>query len=386
MWLALLPAVAMSFFGIRYAAERWVWRARKAALTPPIGRRPRALLICGSVNQTTQMEAVADQLDDFDCYFAPYYSDRFLMRAGYLLGFQERTIGGSRLQGRCLAHLRRNNRPIDLDGSRFDYDLVVTCSDLVLPMNACDKPLVAVQEGAVDPHWWLTPICRGLPFLPRWWGGTAMTGQSGLFDKFCVASEGFRDHFVKEGVDPQRIAVTGIPNFDDCARYQENDFPHHDYVLVCTSDGRETLKADDREALLRQAVEIAAGRQLIFKLHPNEKHDRATREIALIAPDALVYTAGSAEEMVANCAVLIAEWSTLSFVALALGKEVHCNFDLQTLRKLTPLQNRRAAREIAGVCRDVCREHWGFEPKEAPIQTERNAPSSAELQPRRRRA
>ena len=64
--------------------------------------------------------------------------------------------------------------------------------------------------------------------------------------------------------------MTGIPNFDDCRRFLRNDFPHRDYVLVCTSDARETLKRDDREAFLQRAVEIAAGRPLVFKLHPNE--------------------------------------------------------------------------------------------------------------------
>jgi hypothetical protein len=33
----------------------------------------------------------------------------------------------------------------------------------------------------------------------------------------------------------------------------------------------------DRPALLKRSVQIAAGRPLIFKLHPNENVERATR-------------------------------------------------------------------------------------------------------------
>ena len=32
------------------------------------------------------------------------------------------------------------------------------------------------------------------------------------------ASEGFREQFVERGVNPQKIRVTGIPNFDDFER------------------------------------------------------------------------------------------------------------------------------------------------------------------------
>jgi hypothetical protein len=149
--------------------------------------------------------------------------------------------------------------------------------------------------------------------------------------------------------------VTGIPNFDDFARFKDNDFPHHGYVLVCTSDGRETMMKVDRPALLKRSVQIAAGRQLIFKLHPNENAERATREILAIAPTALVYADGNAEEMVANCDVLITEHSSLTFCGLALGKEVHTNLPLEQVEALLPVQNRHAAEEIADVIRGVLR-------------------------------
>jgi hypothetical protein len=313
----------------------------------------KILFICGSVNQTQQMAAIAAELQEHEHRFTPYYADG-ITGAIARARFAEMSIGGRKRRGWCLDWLQRRQMPLDVDGREGGYHLVVTCSDVVMPRNIRGIPAVAVQEGIMDPErigYWL---CRTFPFLPLWIGGTSMTGQSGRYTKFCAASEGYREHLVERGVDPARIAVTGIPNFDDCRRYHDNSFPHRGYVLVCTSDARETLKLDLRARLIRRALEIAGGRELIFKLHPNEDQERATREIALHAPHALVFAQGSAEEMIANCEVLITQWSSTVFVGLALGKEVHSNFDVEKLRKLCPVQNGGAsARNIAAVCREV---------------------------------
>jgi hypothetical protein len=92
---------------------------------------------------------------------------------------------------------------------------------------------------------------------------------------------------------------------------------------------------------------------LIFKLHPNERHERATSEIKAIYPEALVFAKGSAEEMIANCELLICEHSSVVYVALALGKEVYTEGDLDELMRLLPVQNKRAAQNIADVCREM---------------------------------
>ncbi len=51
-----------------------------------------------------------------------------------------------------------------------------------------------------------------------------------------------------------------------------------------TSDTRETFKWDNRRAFLHWVMEIAGGRQLIFKLHPNERWDRSIRRFARWSP------------------------------------------------------------------------------------------------------
>lgn len=315
-------------------------------------RRPRVLFIGGSVNQTRQMLAVADAMPWIEPWFTPCYCDGlvdFVRRMGLL----EWTVVGRAWRQDSIDLLRTLGRKLDWEGRSGGWDLVVTSSDLVVPKNIRAHRIVLVQEGMTDPEGLGFRLRRWLPFLPAWVAGTAGTGTSGLYDRFCVASEGYRQLFIRKGAPGERIVVTGIPNFDDCNAYARNDFPHRDYVLVCTSDTRETMKRDDRRAFIRDCVRRAAGRQLIFKLHPNEEPQRNSREIEEEAPGALIYTSGCAEEMVANCSVLIVQYSTLAYVGLALGKEVHSLMEMDALRRQLPLQHGRAAVSIAAVCNDL---------------------------------
>jgi len=313
-------------------------------------KRPRVLFICGSINQTTQMHQIALQLAECDCFFSTYYDDGYpdtLKR----LRLTEATPMGYKLSARCLAYLQRHNLTLDQGGLNGPYDLAVTCSDLVVPGNIRQYPVVLVQEGMTEPEGFWYRAWRKYRWLPRWFAGTAVTGLSDEYTVFCVASDGYRRQFVSKGVNPDKIVVTGIPNFDNCRRFLANTFPLRDYVLVCTSDIRETFGHEDRKALIQKAVRIANGRPLIFKLHPNERAGRATREIRRHAPGAQVYVTGSAEEMIANCSVLITRVSSTVFVGLALGKEVYSDFDLDDLRQKMPIQSGNAAETIAAVCR-----------------------------------
>jgi hypothetical protein len=97
---------------------------------------------------------------------------------------------------------------------------------------------------------------------------------------------------------------------------------------------------------------IADGRKMIFKLHPNEKVERAVSEIRQVAgQDALIYTDGNANHMVANCQELITQFSTLVYVGIVLGKKVHSYFDVNELYRLVPQQNGgTSARKIAELC------------------------------------
>lgn len=304
------------------------------------------------MNITTQMQQIAQELPEYDKYFTPFYADGFIKILNKLK-LVEFTIIGDKRAGECRRYLEKQQLPIDYGGTQHDYDLVVTCSDLVVQKNIKDKKRIVVQEGITDPERFSFHLVKTFKFLPKWFAGTSANGISNNFDYYCVAGEGYRELFIRKGVQPEKIRVTGIPNFDNCQKYYDNDFPHKGYVLVCTSDLREKFRYENRKKFIKKALEIADGRQLIFKLHPNEKFERRTAEIKKLAPDALVYTSGSAEEMIANAEALITSYSSTIYVGLALGKEVYSVLDMDELRQLTPVQNGCAARHIADVCREL---------------------------------
>ena len=339
--------------------------------------KKKILFICGSTNQTTQMQQIAHELPEYEHFFTPYYSDGFL---DYIrrLGLIEPSILGNKMVGRCLTYLRAHNLNIDFQGKSEEYDLVVTCSDLIVPWNIRNKRVVLVQEGMTDPENIFYHLVKRIGVLPRWLASTSTTGLSDAYERFCVASEGYRDLFIRKGVRPEKIEVTGIPNFDNCSKYIDNSFPHRNYVLACTSDMRETYKYENRKKFILNAVKIARGRQLIFKLHPNENFKRAKREIETYAPGAFVYSTGSAEEMIANCDVLITRYSSTVYVGLALGKETFSDFNVEELQKLTPLQNASGARNIAAVCRRI------LDGREQIIRRRPGVPAPTTVHPKRK--
>lgn len=306
--------------------------------------KKKILFICGSLNQTSMMHQISRFMQDYECYFTPYYADGFI---NYVVskGYLNFSILNGPFRRSTEKYLQENNLSIDYRGLQNDYDLVYTCADLIYPKNIRNKKVILVQEGMTDPENLMFYLVKYFN-LPRWLASTSTMGMSYMYDLFCVASYGYKDFFEKrKGVDPNKIVVTGIPNFDNLKQNLNNDFPHHNYVLVCTSDARETFKFERRIKFIKDCVKIANGRKLIFKLHPNEKFERAIKEINKYAPGALVYSTGNTNHMIANCDVLITQYSTTAFVGLILGKEVHSYFDLDELKKLLPLQNNGTSAE-----------------------------------------
>lgn len=319
-------------------------------------QKKRVLFICGSINQTSQMHQISKYLGDYEVRFTPYYAEGFVetLRRKDYLNF---TVLGNKLAPRCLEYLRRHNLSIDMRGEEGGYDLVFTCSDLIVPSNIRDSKIMLVQEGMTDPENFLYRLVKTFN-LPRYLASTSTTGLSNCYGYFCVASEGYRRLFVRKGVQPEKLRVTGIPNFDNCKRFLKNSFPHHGYVLVATSDMRETLKWENRKRFIRNCVALADGKQLIFKLHPNENVERATREINRFAPDALVFSTANTNHLIANCDVLVTRYSSVVYVGLALGKTVYSDFDVRQLADMTPIQNNgQSARLIAWIGREYMNGH-----------------------------
>src|SRR5690554_1739141 len=94
----------------------------------------KILYICGSMNQTTMMHKVSKQLPAYESWFSPYYADGFVGKLAqtHLLDF---SVLGGQFRERTIQYLKENNLNIDFGGVRNNYDLVFTCSDLVVPEN-----------------------------------------------------------------------------------------------------------------------------------------------------------------------------------------------------------------------------------------------------------
>ena len=308
--------------------------------------KKKILFIGGSLNQTTMMHAISKHLPDYDNYFTPHYADGILNWAAKK-GWLDFTVLGGRHKYLSNTFLEENNCKIDYRGTEFYYDLVITGSDLIIQNNIKNKKILLVQEGMTDPENLMYHLVKKLK-LPRFLASTSTTGLSNAYNLFCVASEGYKDLFIRKGVNAAKIRVTGIPNFDNVKQHLNNNFPYKNYALVATSDSRETLKYENRKQFIDSAISLADGKRLIFKLHPNENFERAIREINKYAPGSLVYIDKSINELIANCDILITKYSSVVYVGMALGKIVHSDFNMDFLRALTPIQNDgTSARAIA---------------------------------------
>ncbi len=301
------------------------------------------------------MHAIARSLmKEHDCFFTPYYGDGIENFAAQM-GWVNFTVLGGRHKRETGEYLSSHKLNIDPRGESHSYDLVVTCSDLLVQKNIRNKRLILVQEGITEPEGLMFHLVKWLK-LPRYLANTSTNGLSNAYDMFCVASEGYAELFIRKGVRENKIAVTGIPNFDHMKTALDNNFPFHDYVLAATSPLRETFRLDDRRKFIQKCVGIAGGRNLIFKLHPLENSQRAIQEIYALAPNALVFAHGNVNQMIANASTVITQQSSCTFVALALGKEVHSNLDIDVLQKLMPIQNDGlSGGHIAQVCEHVLR-------------------------------
>jgi hypothetical protein len=318
--------------------------------------RKKVLLIGGSLNQSKMVHAVGKHLQtDYDCYYTAAYCDG-IMEFARKRGLLEFTVLGNRIRRQAEAYFEVNQLTQDYGGKRHDYDLVVTSSDLIIQKNIRNKPIILIQEGMTDPEDFRFYLVKWYK-LPRWLAGTSTAGLSDAYKYFCVASDGYRELFIHKGVRKEKLVVTGIPNFDNVNAYYQNDFPHKDYVLVATSNARETLKLDDRQQFLEWTMGVVGDRPVIFKLHPNENVERATQEIKTVAPHALIYSQGNTDHMIANCQALVTQYSSCVYVGLAMGKECHSYFDMEMLHRLTPMQNGGiSGRRIAELCRKTLEE------------------------------
>lgn len=300
------------------------------------------------------MHQISRHLPDFECWFSQIYPDSAAMRAFLkYTPFADGTVVAESFRVRSEHYLEQFGALIDYKAEKNHYDLVVQCSDMIVDKKFRKGKTIWVQEGMIDKPTFLTGLVKafGLPAYVTC--NTSLNGSTNICDIYCAASDGYKDYLANYGTDGAKIVVTGIPNYDNQLEFLNNDFPLRDYVMVATSDMRETLRYENRPAFIRKAAKIANGRQLLFKLHPNEKVARAEAEIKKHAPaGTLVFSSGNTSHMIANCSELITQYSTVVYTGIVLGKKVHSYFDLEQLKKLAPVQNGgTSAKNIAEVCR-----------------------------------
>src|SRR5262245_24886362 len=102
------------------------------------------LLIAGTLNQTRAMLRIGGELSEHNCHYTPFYCDGHLLRASQR-GQLDFTVLSGPLRERTMNLLRAAGVPLDERGERHDYDLVVTCTDLIIQQNLAGKRIVLVQ-------------------------------------------------------------------------------------------------------------------------------------------------------------------------------------------------------------------------------------------------
>ena len=323
--------------------------------------RKKILHIVGSLNQTKQLYKISAEMPGHDHYFTQFFGSGKVFRWIAESGMADFTIIGTKSKFRKdqKEFLEEVGARYDYRGSTlgFKYDLVFICSDLIVPREIRYSKIIFVQEGMTDPLSFRSKLLKKLN-MPAWTtGDTSLNGTSNQCDIYCVASDGYARFFSSMGTDRRKIIVTGIPNFDNAETFLNNDFPYKDYVLVCTSDIRETARFDDRLAFLDKCKQIVGNRQVIFKLHPNEKTHRAQKEIRQIFGDDIqIFVKGNTDHMIANCEELITQYSSVVYIGLALGKKVHSYFPIEQLMERMPLQNGgTSAKKIAEIAEKFLR-------------------------------
>jgi hypothetical protein len=315
--------------------------------------RRKILLLTGSLNQTSQMVEISKHLNAHDCWFSQVFTNSIILNT--VLKYTpvlDGTVLSDKFKIKAEQYLNLHGLQIDQEGVKNTYDLVVCCTDMVFPDKFKNTKTVWVQEGMIDKRTVLSALVQALGLPAYFSSDTSLNGSTNICDIYCTASEGYKKYLTKYGTDPRKLIVTGIPNFDNDRQFLNNDFPHHNYVMVATSDAREIYHYDNRPLFIKRAVKIANGRQMLFKLHPNENFERAEAEIKKYAPaGTLIYNCGNTNHMIANCCELVTQYSTVVYAGISMGKKVHSYFNVDELRQLSPWQNGGiSAKNIAQIC------------------------------------
>lgn len=321
-------------------------------------RRKNIICFVGSLNQTKQLHQISKFLEDeYNVYFTQIFGEGWFYRAIAESGIMDHSVFGlhSTFTKVSREYIRDHGLKYDYraNSKGIYYDLALLSTDLIVPRMFRKMKSIWVQEGMIDPLRMKGILTKRLRLPEFSTGDTSLNGTSNLMDISCCMSYGYKEYFTKWGTDKNKILVTGIPNFDNIATFNQVPYTESGYVLIATSDIRELGGNDNRIDLFKKCKDIANGRKIIYKPHPNENQARVIREARQVIPDIEVVTLPILDTLIAHCDTLITQWSSSVYVGLVLGKTVYSYFPIEELNAKKPIQNDgKSAEVIAAIARE----------------------------------
>jgi len=169
--------------------------------------------------------------------------------------------------------------------------------------------------------------------------GKAGNYGHGECQKMALFGDATKEMFISEGVNPDKIVVTGNPKFDLVYHSKDNNCKntvcekwnipaHKEIVLLLTSYFVEnnTWSLEQRERFviaISNAVEALPNAQLIIKLHPPHENEKDySKIIKKISSHAIVCKHFPISMLLNACDLAITVSSTAALEAMAIGKPV----------------------------------------------------------------
>lgn len=323
------------------------------------------LCVVGSRNQTSQLHQISKYLnEEYNVYYTQIFGEGFFYKLIAEAGLFDNTVLGrdSSFTKISQEYIRDNNLQYDYRGKTKDiqYDLAILSTDLIVPKSFKKIKTIWVQEGMIDPINNFAKLVKRLKLPTYTTANTSLNGTSNQADVYCAMSYGYKDYFHQLGTQKNKILVTGVPNFDNIETLKKETYPESGFVLVATSDIRELGGNDDRSFLIKKCIEIAKGKKIIFKPHPNENLERIQSEIYALIPNATIITEPIIDTLIANCDTLVTQYSSCVYIGLTLGKKVYSYFSIEELEAKKPIQN---GGQSAQIIANIAKEFIEFEGK-----------------------
>src|SRR5437764_888906 len=96
--------------------------------------RRKILFITGSMNRTSQMYQISRHLADFDCWFSQLFPDTGLLKTLVkYTNLADGTIIANHFRTKSEKYLQQQGVQIDYEGNKHKYELVVFCTDMIVP-------------------------------------------------------------------------------------------------------------------------------------------------------------------------------------------------------------------------------------------------------------